>query len=121
MSDISKRGVQKIKPDVLAVLSNRVRIDTVSQAPGSAIAFITGDLLEREIYVAVTDVLSTLGGQWNRRAKGHTFDSDPTEALEAVIATGEYIVNGQIESLPESSFRESGTEVSAVVVTLDKP
>ena len=45
--------------------------------------------LERDLYLAVNEVLSRLGGTWNRKAKGHVFESDPREALRAALNNGE--------------------------------
>lgn len=46
--------------------------------------------LDRPLYEAVNKVLTALGGRWNRRARGHVFDADPSDALEAVVLTGTY-------------------------------
>ena len=68
-----------IPEDVLKVLStveiegNNVRI--TSQ-------------LDRKLYSAVNKVLDRIGGKWNRKAKAHVFDVDPTERLEVVMNSG---------------------------------
>ena len=65
--------------DVLAVLST-VEIDgTNVKIPAQ---------LDRKLYMAVNKVLDRIGGKWNRKAKAHVFDADPTKRLEAVIETG---------------------------------
>lgn len=46
--------------------------------------------LNRTDYLAVNKVLEALGGKWNRKAGGHTFDYDPSEKIEDIILTGEY-------------------------------
>lgn len=46
--------------------------------------------LDRPLYEAVNKVLTALGGRWNRRARGHVFDADPSDALDAVVLTGAY-------------------------------
>ena len=46
--------------------------------------------LNRTDYLAVNKVLEALGGKWNRKAGGHTFDYDPSEKMEDIILTGEY-------------------------------
>ena len=46
--------------------------------------------LDRATYQAVNKVLESIGGKWNRKAKGHVFaDGDPAELLDNVILTGE--------------------------------
>ena len=44
--------------------------------------------LDRKLYIAVNKVLDRIGGTWNRKAKAHIFDVDPTERLEVVINSG---------------------------------
>lgn len=44
--------------------------------------------LDRKLYLAVNKVLDRIGGTWNRKAKAHVFDVDPTERLEVVINSG---------------------------------
>ena len=68
-----------IPEDVLTVLStveiegNNVRITAQ---------------LDRKLYLAVNKVLDRIGGKWNRKAKAHVFDADPTERLDVVINSG---------------------------------
>ena len=44
--------------------------------------------LDRKLYLAVNKVLDRIGGKWNRKAKAHVFDVDPTERMEVVINSG---------------------------------
>ena len=44
--------------------------------------------LDRKLYLAVNKVLDRIGGTWNKKAKAHVFDVDPTERLEVVINSG---------------------------------
>ena len=46
--------------------------------------------LERAVYTAVNKVLTSMGGEWNRKAKGHTFEESPESALEEIVLSGEY-------------------------------
>ncbi len=61
--------------------------------------------LDWSTYVAVNKVLESIGGKWNRKAKGHVFEVDPGDVLEEVILTGEYSNKKQdfgfFETLPE--------------------
>lgn len=68
-----------IPEDVLSVLST-VEID------GNNVR-ITAQL-DRKLYLAVNKVLDRIGGKWNKKAKAHVFDADPTERLEVVINSG---------------------------------
>ena len=70
----------QIQNDVLTVLST-LNID------GNNIT-ITGQL-DRKLYQAVNKVLERIGGKWNRKAKSHVFDDDPTDRLNNVIECGE--------------------------------
>ncbi len=44
--------------------------------------------LDRKLYQAVNKVLDRIGGKWNRKAKAHVFDGDPTDRLNNVIESG---------------------------------
>jgi hypothetical protein len=35
--------------------------------------------LDRKLYLAVNTVLDRIGSKWNRKAKAHVFDVDPTD------------------------------------------
>ena len=72
----------KIKDDVLAILS-KTTVD------GNTVYLNCGQL-ERKMYMDVNKVLESMGGKWNRKAKGHVFDDDPNEKLEAILLSGEY-------------------------------
>ena len=51
--------------------------------------YLPPEQLDRKTYLAVNTCLENIGGKWNRKAKGHVFDCDPTEAVENLLATGE--------------------------------
>jgi len=71
----------KIPQEILAILDNcRIEGHTV---------FLPPEQLDRKVYTAVNKCLENIGGKWNRSAKGHIFEDDPAEALEALILTGE--------------------------------
>ena len=84
----------RLSDPVLSILST-VRIE-------GNIVFLTcgmlsGDKECRKLYLDVNAALESLGGKWNRKAKGYVFDSDPTDKIEVAILTGEVT--------PPSSFR----------------
>ena len=51
---------------------------------------ITDGQLDRKLYVEVNAALEALGGAWNRKAKAHLFDQDPSDALDQVLVDGEW-------------------------------
>ncbi|MCK9571513.1 SAM-dependent methyltransferase [Candidatus Pacearchaeota archaeon] len=71
----------KLSEEVLAVLS-------AASIEGNCVK-LTGDRLDRTLYQDVNKALEAIGGKWNRRAQGHIFASDPEEALDNAILTGE--------------------------------
>ena len=71
--------METIEEDVLTVLST-LEIDEND-------VMITKQL-DRKLYLAVNKVLERIGGKWNRKAKAHVFDADPTERLNNVIECG---------------------------------
>ena len=71
--------MELIEQKVLAVLST-LEIDGVNVT-------IT-EQLDRKLYQAVNKVLECIGGKWNRKAKAHVFDLDPTDRLNNVIECG---------------------------------
>jgi hypothetical protein len=50
--------------------------------------FLPPEQIDRALYVAVNDVLSRLGGKWDRKTKGHVFKADPAQTLATVLETG---------------------------------
>lgn len=78
---MSRTATRHIAADVLAVLEQS-RID--------AGVLVLPRQLERTLYERTNDVLTALGGKWNRRAKGHVFDSDPELRVATAIATRSY-------------------------------
>jgi len=72
----------KISNQVLDVL-NDSRIE-------NNVLFLPGTQLERKLYLEVNKVLETIGGKWNKKTKGHIFDSDVDELINEMINTGEY-------------------------------
>lgn len=53
--------------------------------------FLTCGQLDRNTYEAVNKCLENIGGKWNRKVRGHIFDSDPAELLDNLILTGETV------------------------------
>lgn len=53
------------------------------------IVYLPEGHLDRKTYLAVNKHIDHLGGKWIRKAKGHVFDSDPTDSFENMLLTGE--------------------------------
>lgn len=80
------KSLKKLTPEVLGVLSRLV----VEQGPMCWVARITDGQLDRKVYVAFNEAVEALGGSWNKKVKGHLFDHDPTDEIEALLLTGEF-------------------------------
>lgn len=75
----------KINNDVLNVLQSSV-VDEENY-----ILFLPKVTLDRNLYVAVNKCLESIGGSWNRKLKGHLFDHNPSDDLDEMIVTGEWV------------------------------
>lgn len=72
---------QKLSTEVLAILST-------AEIEGLTVRLTCGQL-DRKLYMETNEALEALGGKWNRKNRGHDFQSDPSEKLENAILTGE--------------------------------
>ena len=75
----------KIKEDVLQVL----RSSTVDEDNNTL--FLPPSQLDRKLYVDVNKCLESIGGKGNRKTKGHVFDHSPSDDLDEMITTGEWV------------------------------
>lgn len=57
----------------------------------SGVLMLPPEQLERKLYEAVNKHLELMGGKWNRKAKGHVFEKDPSAILESALRTGEIL------------------------------
>lgn len=73
----------KISDEILAILSKCAVEETI--------LFLPQEQLDRKTYLAVNKCLSNIGGKWNRKAKGHVFDHDPSDDLDSMLLTGETV------------------------------
>lgn len=55
------------------------------------ILFLPNIQLERKDYVAVNKCLEAIGGKWNKKRKGHIFESDCESIFCDLLESGEYI------------------------------
>lgn len=67
----------------------------------NCVLFLPPGQLDRKTYEAVNKCLESIGGKWNRKAKGHIFDTDPAELLDSLIITGETVdIKKQFQFFP---------------------
>jgi phospholipid N-methyltransferase len=81
----------KISPEVQIVLS------TVKCVGNQAVIV---DQLDRKLYTKVNEVLTALGGKWERKAKAHVFDGDAAERIDQAILMGEVTTHKDIGFFP---------------------
>lgn len=75
--------------------------------------FLPPTQLERSLYVKVDKALKALGGKWNRSAKAHIFDDDPSQPIEQLLQTGEVI-----DAKKEFQFFETPVELAEKLVAM---
>lgn len=73
--------MSKIADNILDILGE-CRVD------GNTL-YLPEQQLDRKTYESVNKCIENIGGKWNRKAKGHVFDADPSELLDSLILTGE--------------------------------
>lgn len=71
--------------------------------------------LERSMYLKVNKVLELLGGKWNRKQKGHIFESSIDDRIDDIILTGEII-----DKKKELQFFETPEKVALQICELAK-
>ena len=73
---------EQIAPEVLAVLANGNADGNTYHLPGTQ--------LDRKLYMAVNEVLTRIGGKWNRKQKGHVFEDglDAGQLVALVVGSG---------------------------------
>lgn len=80
------KHVKTVDEDLIGILSRLV----ITRGPMAWVARITDGQLDRKVYVALNDALMALGGKWHKGVKGHIFDEDPSDMIDALILTGVY-------------------------------
>lgn len=75
----------KIQKEVMEVLI-RSEVDEENN-----LLFLPDEPLDRKLYVSVNKCLESIGGKWNKKLKGHLFDHNPSEDLDEMINTGEWL------------------------------
>jgi predicted RNA methylase len=82
--------VQKLTEVIMKIQNSILNILDKCTVEGNTV-FLTCGQLDRKSYEDVNKCLENIGGKWNRKAKGHVFESDPVELLDNLILTGETI------------------------------
>jgi hypothetical protein len=95
----------KINNDVANVLAN-------SRVEGNNL-FLPEGQLDRKLYVAVNKVLTTIKGKWNRKEKAHVFNTSPSDIVEEILLTGEYV-----DEKKEFQFFETPTHLAEKLIEL---
>lgn len=102
-----KRKVVEIDEDIKSLLMN-LRIE-------GNVAYITQQL-DRDTYVRLNKALEVLGGKWNRSARGHIFDSDPSQKIAEALQAGE-----AVDVKKTFEFFETPPEVANILVAHASP
>lgn len=71
-----------LSAEALAVLSDGIEVD------GRQVRIT--QQLDRRLYLEVNGALEVLGGRWDRKARAHLFEGDPSDALDQVLVDGAY-------------------------------
>ena len=74
---------RRIEPEIIDILET-------AEVDGNEVRLTCGQL-DRKTYTRTNEVLESLGGKWNRKAKAHIFESDPSDSLEQAVAFGVYV------------------------------
>jgi hypothetical protein len=82
---------------------NVAEILRAASIEGNTVVLNSGRL-DRPSYLAVNEILTRLGGKWNRKAGGHVFPSDPRPALTEVLDAGKAPEKNPLAYFPTSAF-----------------
>jgi predicted RNA methylase len=83
---------RRIQDDVLVVLS-------AGRCEGTRF-FLPGTQLDRKLYDRTNEVLTALGGKWNRSAKAHVFSSPCADLIDDAIETASFTRPGDMGWFP---------------------
>lgn len=70
----------RVDNEVLNVLSN-------AETSGDLLKLV--GQLDRSLYARTNKIIEAAGGKWSRKAGGHVFDGDASDAMDQIILTGE--------------------------------
>jgi predicted RNA methylase len=99
--------VMKIDNEVLNVLSNAETDGTLLRLIGQ---------LDRNLYTRTNKVIEAAGGKWDRKAKGHVFEIDASDAMDQIILTGE--ISSVKTKAQQFGFFPTPANVAARVIEL---
>jgi predicted RNA methylase len=69
--------------------------DLLTRASADGDLLLLDAQLDRPTYVAVDRVLTTAGGHWNRRRRGHVFPDRPAAEVLADLLTADQVINAK--------------------------
>lgn len=95
----------KIDQKILNIIDSGSSIENIYYLPSVN--------LERKTYLKINKVLEALGGKWNRKEKGHVFNSPIENIIENVILTGEVL-----DKKKELQFFETPDTVAKILCNL---
>lgn len=72
-----------IKTKVIDIPEDVMRVLAELEVEGNVVRI--AQQLDRDLYVRVNKVLEAMGGKWNRKARGHVFEGDPSEKIRDAI------------------------------------
>ena len=75
--------------------------------------FLTG-MLARKDYMKVNEVLESMGGKWDRKAKAHVFDIEASDAVDQILTTGEVVTNR--DKLREFGFFRTPQAIVDIII-----
>lgn len=98
-------ATKTIAPEILTILAS-------CAVEGVGIKITSGQL-DRKTYDKVNDVLTLMGGKWNRAKRMHMFLESPADLLETVCTTGEIT-----DTKKEFQFFETPTKLAKRMIEL---
>ena len=109
----TKRSVQQQVIDILKE----------SRIEGNVL-FLPDIKFPRKVYQELDLTLNTMGGQWDKKARGHVFREDPSEKVEAAIRDGASINEKQVFQeffTPESLCLEMAQKATVLACDVLEP
>lgn len=99
---LSVAKIHQIDEDVLNALG-------AAETEANALR-LTGQL-DRKLYIRTNEVLESLGGKWDRKAKAHIFDGDAADLVDSAILTKSFTKTKQ-----DFGFFETPDELARDIV-----
>lgn len=85
-AQLGRQSVNK-KENALQVDRTVLTILSGAAVEGNIIKLNCGQV-DKKTYARINQVLEALGGKWKKSVRGHVFSTDPSSALDSLLATG---------------------------------